>query len=108
MAKFALVLRDSGFPSGLSPEELQAILLRYRAWSEKAHRIAGAKLRDRSGRVMKGDSVTDGPYVESKEILAGIMIIEAGNYDEAVRACQDHPHREFGSIEVREIEILAL
>jgi hypothetical protein len=104
MAKFALMLRDSGLPPGLSPEELQAILGRYRTWSQKAGRVGGEKLRDRRGRVMKGDSVTDGPYAESKEIMGGFMIIEARDYDEAVRLCRDHPHLEFGSIEVRAVE----
>jgi hypothetical protein len=107
MPKFVLMLRDTGFPFDFSPEEIQEILNRYRTWSRKAGRISGEKLRGRDGRVLRGDSVTDGPYVESKEIIGGFTIIEAGNYDEAVRLCRDHPHLEFGSIEVREVEEIA-
>ena len=47
---------------------------------------------------------TDGPYVESKEVIGGFMIIEARDYDDAVRLCGDHPHLDIGSIEVREID----
>ena len=49
--------------------------------------------------------VTDGPYSETKEVLGGYYLIEAANYDEAVRRCKDHPHLEHGgTIEVRQIE----
>ncbi len=104
MPRYALVLRDNGFPPGLSPTELQASLMRYKAWLEKVGRLGGEKLKDRNGKVMKRGSVTDGPYVESKEVIGGFMIIEARDYDEAVRLCSDHPHLDIGSIEIREIE----
>lgn len=104
MPKYALMLRDEGFPGNLSPEEIQSVLNRYREWSQRAGRIGGEKLRDKGGRVMKKGSITDGPYVESKEVIGGFMIIEARDYDEAVRLCKDHPHLDFGSIEIREIE----
>jgi hypothetical protein len=104
MTKFALLLRDQGFPTDLSPEEVQAIIGRYKAWSQKAGRIGGEKLKDRKGKVMKNGSVTDGPFAEAKEVMGGFMIIEARDYDDAVRICRDHPHLDFGSIEIREVE----
>ena len=68
----------------------------------------GQQLRDNEGKVLrrngKGVVVTDGPYAEAKEILGGFIIVEAANYEEAVRLCQDSPHFEYGSIEVRQIE----
>jgi hypothetical protein len=104
MSRFVLMLRDQGFPGDLSPEEVQAALGRYRAWSQKAGRVGGEKLKDHGGKVMKGKAVTDGPYVESKEMIGGFMIIEARDYDDAVRLCRDHPHLDFGSIEIREVD----
>ena len=104
MARFALILRYQGFPKDLSAEEIQDILNRYRAWMQNAPRVGGEKLRDNSGRVMRRNAITDGPYVESKEVIGGFSIIEARDYDEALRLCRDHPHLEFGSIELREIE----
>lgn len=106
MTRFALLLRDQGFPPGLSAEEMQAFLLRYKTWLEKVGRKGGEKLKDRNGKVVKRGSVTDGPYVESKEVLGGFMIIEARDYDDAVRLCADHPHLDIGSIEIREVENL--
>ena len=109
MPQFMLLLRDSGWnPEELSAEEIQAVLGRYRAWNERMRAKDGQKLRDDEGKVLrrngKGITVTDGPYAEAREVLGGFMIIEAASYDEAVRLCQDSPHFDYGSIEVRQIE----
>lgn len=108
MPQFLILLRDADWnPESLSPEEIQAIMKRYRAWVD---RVAGKghKLRDGEGRVLvRGDagvSVTDGPYAESREVLGGYLVIEAPDYDAAVRECDDSPHLDFGSIEIRAIE----
>ena len=108
MPKFVLMLRDTGFPEGISPEEIQAIIDRYRTWKDKLG-ATGQKLRDGEGRVMTrrdaGVTITDGPYAEAREVIGGYFIIEAKDYDEAVRLSQDCPHLDFGSIESREIEL---
>ena len=108
MSQFLIVLRDTSWnPESLSPEELQAIMKKYRVWVD---RLAGkgSKLRDHEGRVLRRDkgevTVTDGPYSEAKEVIGGYFVIEAADYDEAVRQCEDSPHFEFGSIEIRELE----
>ena len=109
MPQFVLLLHESEWhPESLSPDELQGLMGRYRAWFEKMRAVGGSKLRDNEGRVLRrngsGISVTDGPFAEAKEVLGGYMVVEAANYDEAVRLCQDSPHFELGSIEIRQIE----
>ena len=109
MPQFVLILRDRDWnPEAMSPEELQSVLARYRAWNDRMQGRGGHKLRDGEGRVIvrngKGVTVTDGPYAEAKEILGGFMIIEAADYDEAVRQCDDSPHLDIGSIEIRQID----
>jgi|SRR2546428_8256184 len=117
MAQYLLVLRDNGKYQGMSkmsPEEMQKILTRYRTWSgklqERGKLAGGQKLRDREGKVIKRSgskvAVTDGPFAEAKEVIGGFYLIEAANYDEAISLANDCPHLDFGSIEVREIEIL--
>lgn len=103
MAEFILLLRDSGFPDNLSPEEMQAIIRRYRDWREGLD-VTGQKLVDGEGRVLTKAGVTDGPYAESKEVMAGFFSIQAKDYDDAVRIAETCPHIDFGSIEVRQIE----
>ncbi|HEY3054630.1 MAG TPA: YciI family protein [Thermoanaerobaculia bacterium] len=104
MPKFVLLLRDTGTYPKDSAEEIQKIVQRYRDWSQKVQTLAGNKLKDREGRVMKRGSVTDGPYVESKEVIGGFQLIEARDYDEAVRKSGDHPHLQFGTIEIRQVD----
>ena len=50
--------------------------------------------------------VSDGPFVESREIVGGVYVLAARDYDEAVALLSDSPHLRFGSIEIREIEEL--
>jgi len=52
-------------------------------------------------------AITDGPFAEAKEIIGGYFIVQANSYDEAVGLAKDCPHLDFGTIEVREIEITA-
>ena len=58
-----------------------------------------ATVRVRNGKV----SVTDGPFAETKEQLAGFYLIEAKNLNEAVDLAAKIPPARVGSIEVRPI-----
>ncbi|HYO77232.1 MAG TPA: YciI family protein [Thermoanaerobaculia bacterium] len=109
MPQFVLMLRDSGaFPEDISAEEIQSIIERYSAWKDKV-RGTGQKLYDGEGRVVvrkdAGLAVTDGPFVEAKEVIGGYFINEADDYDAAARLVEDCPHLDFGSIEIRRIEL---
>jgi hypothetical protein len=112
MAQYALILRDKGTYDALSPEEMQKIFARFRSWSAPLRSsgkiVGGQKLRDHQGKVVKRNgsktAVTDGPFAEAKEVLGGFFILEAKNYDEAIKLSEGCPHLDFGTIEVREIE----
>lgn len=95
--------------ASMDPAEMEALIGRYVAWSERmaaeGRLVMGEKLKDMQGRVLRRGRVTDGPYMESKEIVGGITVLRAASYDEAVGLCRDHPHRESGgAIEIREVE----
>ena len=59
-------------------------------------------VRIRNGRL----SVTDGPFTETKEQLAGFYLIDARNLDEAVELASKIPPARVGSIEVRPVREL--
>jgi hypothetical protein len=83
-----------------SAENKQADIDRHMAWFGK-HRehIAGGEELDevrtvktlRPGRQGEGVVVTDGPFVEAKEILGGFVIIEAADLDEALAIAREWP-----------------
>lgn len=56
-------------------------------------------VRVRNGKV----SVTDGPFAETKEQLAGFYLIDAKNLDEAIQIASRIPPARVGSIEVRPV-----
>jgi hypothetical protein len=56
-------------------------------------------LRVRNGRL----SVTDGPFAETKEQLAGFYMIEARDLNEAIQIASRIPPARAGSIEVRPV-----
>jgi hypothetical protein len=112
MAKFLMILRDSTENRAKpSPEEMQALQQAWYTWMQKfSSAIVGGDGLKRSGRVVKGGLVTDGPYVEAKEVIASFTIIQADNYDAAVaiaRACPGDddrwPNCPARPIEIREM-----
>lgn len=58
-------------------------------------------VRVREGKV----SVTDGPYMETKEQLAGLVLIDVADKAEAVAIAGEDPIAEFGTIEVRPVYV---
>ena len=55
-------------------------------------------------RVRNGQAtVTDGPFAETKEALAGFYLIEARDLNEAIQIAEKIPPARYGSIEVRPV-----
>jgi len=63
---------------------------------------AATTVRVRAGEV----SITDGPFAETREQLAGFYLIEARDLNEAIRFAQKIPPARVGSIEVRPVREL--
>lgn len=61
-----------------------------------------ATVRVRNGKL----SVTDGPFAETKEALAGFYLIEARDLNEAIQIAGRIPPARVGSIEVRPVREL--
>jgi hypothetical protein len=59
-------------------------------------------VRVRNGHV----AVTDGPFAETKEQLAGFYLVDAANHDEALKIAAQIPPARAGSIEVRPVREL--
>jgi len=79
--------------------QAQGVLLQ----SQKLQPPASARtLRTRGGQVR----ITDGPFAETREILAGFNLIEAADAGEATRIARQFPWSAYGSIEVRAVEDL--
>lgn len=113
MPTYLLLLHeDPSVFERVSPEEMQNIIQKYSSWKQRMITAGvltgGEKLQDGTGKVLRRnggrESVTDGPYTESKEVIGGFFQIRADNYEQAVQAANDCPHLEYGTIEIREVE----
>jgi hypothetical protein len=57
-----------------------------------------------TGRAIRGQFVTDGPYAETKEVIAGFYVIEANDLDAATKVALDNPIlRDGGGLEIRPV-----
>jgi hypothetical protein len=69
-------------------------------------KFVGAQPLKNDGRLVTGTSkiVTDGPFVEGKEIVGGYLICKADTMDEAVEIAKSCPILDHeGIVEIREI-----
>jgi hypothetical protein len=78
------------------------------AWVEQTRgvRLDGNRLRPVADattvRVRGGETlVTDGPFAETKEQIAGYDVLECADLDEAIEVASRHPVARFGTVEVR-------
>lgn len=106
MKEFLLILKGDGM-NHLSPNELQSIFSEYKVWADNLgdQYISGQRLEESGFLLMnkKDEIITDGPFLESKEIIAGFFLIQAEDQDEANKIAQSSPHLGLYSIEVRPI-----
>ncbi|MGI9552466.1 MAG: YciI family protein [Aurantibacter sp.] len=104
MQEFLLLLKGDGM-NHLSPAELQGIMGDYKAWVAQLgdKYLGGQRLEDRGAFLISknADILTDGPFLESKEIIAGYFLIQAKDQDEANKIALSSPHLGLYAIEVR-------
>jgi hypothetical protein len=115
MKYLCLAYGDPTKMGALSKAEFEALVSRCQVHDEELHKSghlvmveslewATSTVRSRNGKVL----VTDGPFVETKEKVGGLFIIEARDLNEAIRVASLHPAAHLGEqmgwgIEVRPI-----
>jgi hypothetical protein len=77
-----------------------------KAWIDLAgaRRLHGHQLRgpaDATTVREGGTLVTDGPFAETKEQIAGYDLLEADSVEELIELAAQHPVARFGAIEIR-------
>jgi hypothetical protein len=110
MKYLCLIFDEEQTLTTMPKSQLDALMDEYRAFGESirksGHYVNGSQLaptrtastvRVRNGKM----SVTDGPFAETKEQLAGYYLIEAADLNEALKIASRIPSARMGSIEVR-------
>lgn len=110
MRFMCLVNMDPSITSGMSEEDWSEFQRGTREFDEElmaAGKFVMASPLDQPEnaltiRLRRGDMMrTDGPFVETKEYIAGFIIFEAEDRDEAAAIASQSPFVRVGSVEVR-------
>jgi len=109
MEKFMFIFHGGMSPNS-SPEQMQANMGKWMAWIDKLAKdsryVSGEPLLP-GGKIVtgtNGQSVTDGPFTEGKEIVGGFFIVNAKDMEDALSLTKDYPDYENGGkIQVRQV-----
>lgn len=105
MSQYAVLIYERETPGGVAdipPEVLRAHeQLPARIAELGGREVAGLGFEPTStSTAIRGDAVTDGPFIETKEALAGLFVIEARDLDHALALAKLTPIVD-GGVEVR-------
>ena len=106
MEKFIFLYRG-GMDRTLPPEAMQAQMQKWITWMDSLQKkgiLGGSEPLQPTGKLVSGKDkvVTDGPFIEAKEIVGGYTIVTAENIDEAVEISKGCPIFESnGMLEIR-------
>lgn len=116
MPQYLLLLYVPTGDARPAPDELAAEHPKWIAYTEQLRDagvlVAGEALEEidtaTTVRVRAGETLmTDGPFAETKEALAGYYVIEAPDLDDALRWAARVPNATYGSVEVRPVRVFA-
>ena len=86
--EYLLLFRGKEWWGSLTPEELQKTMDQVKGWFERlgeSGKLKAAQPLVRAGAIISGKTrsvIADGPYAESKEVIAGYAIFEVGSKSE--------------------------
>ena len=107
--KYALLNYASPELRDLPEDQIESVRGEYLAILDEPGVLEGIRLQDSESattvRVQDGETLlTDGPFVDAKEFLGGLILLEAANLDEATALAARIPAaRMGGAVEVRPI-----
>ena len=110
MKEFMMIFIGADYGEAqLSPEQMQEKMGKWNAWVEDLKNqdlyVNGKPLLPNAKRISGNDQlVTDGPFVETKELIGGYFLIKANDMEHALSLTKDFPDYDLGGqVEVRQI-----
>ena len=108
MNQFLIIVKGSDH-STISPEDMQKRMELFGGWVKNVldgRYVSGAPLEDFDARLLKSKTevLTDGPFLESKEMISGYMVINAKDIQEATELTQQCPLLGKFQLEVRKLK----
>ena len=113
MAKYMLLLGGADLDkrsgnAALAPKLFEQFSSWLGALRERGQYVASHKLQDHGGARLsvRGGQVVEGPFMETKEAVGGVFLIEASSLEEAIAVARTSPTLalQSGYVEVRVVE----
>jgi hypothetical protein len=113
MARFLLIAGGADIDKRVGNPKFAPVMFdRYMAWigglRQSGQLQSALKLQDQTGRrlTVRGGEVLDGPFIESKEAVGGVFLIEAESVDAATEIARACPMLDLqnGYMEVRVVD----
>ena len=109
MAKYMILIfeREADYAT-MSPEGWASVVDAHNAFAKAVPDLGGtivggeAVQQTNTAKSIRGGEITDGPFVESKEALAGYYVVEARDLDHALEIAKLTP-ASFGGVEIRPV-----
>ncbi|MGC4094059.1 MAG: YciI family protein [Polyangiaceae bacterium] len=112
MSKFMYLFRRSSDSfKAASPEEMERLMKAWMTWLDTlrrdGHLVQTGERLEGDGKVVRGreKTVTDGPFVESKDTIGGYLLVHARDLEQATELAKGCPLLLAldGSVEVRQV-----
>ena len=110
MKEFVLLFRQPSYDfSKMSPAEMQALAKKWQNWvksiTDQDKLVSHGPRLAMEGKVLKpGGIITDGPFVEVREILGSFIVVKAESLEEATTLAHGCPALDSGgSVEIRPV-----
>ena len=107
MAQYAVLIysHDSAHAPGATPEDTESCDRHSDDLTASGAMVAAYALTPRDmATSIREDMITDGPFIDSKEVVAGFYVIEAPDLDAALAIAKTNPEvRNGGGVEVRPV-----
>ncbi len=116
MSEFIFLFRGAdAHAAEHSRESMQAHMQKWMEWMDglqKQGKFLAAQPLKETGKIINGNKkiISDGPFMEGKEMVGGYLLCKADNYEEALEIANRCPILDYedGSVEVREIQEIKL
>ena len=110
MKEFLLLFRQPSYDySKVSPKEMQALTQKWQDWvggiaAQGKLERTGQRLATEGKVLRAGGVITDGPFVEIREMLGSFMVVKAESLEEATTLAHGCPALDAGgSVEIRPV-----
>jgi hypothetical protein len=106
--EYLLLIRNTAWQKDYSPAEIERVLNEFSGWVERLKKEGKIKVAvplEHRGKLFESQNViSDGPFIETKEAVAGLIIFQAESSEEAIEFANSATCLKFGqTLELRPI-----